>query len=466
VVRDARRPLAVSGLVLAAAVTAAVAGVAADAAGADVAQAVRADLAYTCAFTSGNAEVAATITTTFTPAARVGQPIAPVGVRIAARLPHQVLAGLSELGATSVSGTETLTVIEASRATAHQVPWQATTTQPTAIPATAALTVTATGIAPVTKATAPGMITFTPSILAFDLQGRRSDGSPAAQARLQATCVLASGSQTRLASISVTAAQPSPGPSGGRKAGKPPVSRGRFPKGCAHIKRIGTGEPTCGYITGYADVAKLIGAALLQPERPAKPALANVDFAERHKFKPGKLIEVSTAELYYKGLPELPPVSATFLAFRFVPVTATLHLTELNPIKIVSVSGIVSPPYPITVTATTKVALRVTNVYVNGAPLPVGNDCHIASPLMLTVVGKGDNTLPPKGYTVPTGGPLSGKVSIPPFVDCGVAENLDPLLTGSISGRGNFVKMTQGKLCGPSQPASWVCPPPVPKPQH
>jgi hypothetical protein len=28
------------------------------------------------------------------------------------------------------------------------------------------------------------------------------------------------------------------------------------------------------------------------------------------------------------------------------------------------------------------------------------------------------------------------------------------------------VKMTQGKLCGPSQPANWVCPPPVPKPQH
>ena len=44
----------------------------------------------------------------------------------------------------------------------------------------------------------------------------------------------------------------------------------------------------------------------------------------------------------------------------------------------------------------------------------------------------------------------------------GYAQNI----TGSISGRGNFVKLTQGKLCGPSQPQNFVCPPPVPKPIH
>ena len=97
-------------------------------------------------------------------------------------------------------------------------------------------------------------------------------------------------------------------------------------------------------------------------------------------------------------------------------------------------------------------------------PLDVGPHCQTASAVKLDLVGRGENTIPPKGYTVPTGGPLSGRVTIPRFTGCGVTENLDPLLTGSISGRGNFLKVTQGKLCGPSQPANWSCPPPVPKP--
>jgi hypothetical protein len=464
VIRDARRPMVAACLVLGAALIATVAGVAADAPRADAAQVVRAELAYTCAFAFGNVQVPMTITTTFAPTVQVGQST-PLGVQITARLPRQLQASLATLGAASVTGTATLTAIEASRATSRPVQWPTTTSRPVPLTATGAASLTTTGSAALTPAAAPGLVTFTPSTLALGLQGRRTDGSPAGDGPLQAICVLAAGTQTRLAAITVTSASPSPHPSGGPSHGKKPGGHSRFPKGCGDIKRRGTGVPTCGYITGYADVAKLIGAALLQPKSPAKPGLVNVDFAERHQFKPNKLIEDSTGKLYYHGLPELPPVTATFLAFRFVPVTATLHLFELYPIKIVSVS-VLSPPYRLTVTGTTKVALKVTNVYVNGAPLPVGNDCHISAPLTLTIVGQGENTLPPKGYTVPTGGPLAGKVTIPPFVGCGVTENLDPLLTGSISGRGNYVKMTQGKLCGPSQPTNWVCPPPVPKPQH
>jgi hypothetical protein len=240
----------------------------------------------------------------------------------------------------------------------------------------------------------------------------------------------------------------------------------KLPKDCGHIKVIGKGVATCGYITGYADVAKLYGAVLLQPKRPARPALVNLDFAERPVFKPGRLIEHSTAELDYRGHRELPPVRATFLAFRFVPVTATLMVTELRPIRIVSVSGITAPPYPITVRATTTVAIRISDVDVNGVPLAIGPHCRPVSNVRLTLIGRGDNTIPPTGYTVPTGGPLIGRLTIPAFTDCGVTENLDPLLTGSISGPGNYVQMTQGKLCGPLQPRDWTCPPPVPKPIH
>ncbi len=76
---------------------------------------------------------------------------------------------------------------------------------------------------------------------------------------------------------------------------------------------------------------KLYGAAPLQPKPPARPALINIDFAYRHVFKHGKLIAYSTGDLYYHGHRELPPVRATFLAFGFVPVTASLTVTELRP---------------------------------------------------------------------------------------------------------------------------------------
>lgn len=243
-------------------------------------------------------------------------------------------------------------------------------------------------------------------------------------------------------------------------------AKSRIPAGCAHIKKVGNGVPTCAYITGFSDVAKLIGAALLQFRAPLKPALVNVDFAERFKAVPGTVTEHSTGELFFRGRHELPAVNATFLTFGFVPVRATIHLTELGTITIVSVSGVAAPPFPITVTATSKVLLRVSNVRVNGVPLHVGPGCRPAAPLRLVLVAHGENTNPPVGYTVPTGGALQGKVTIPPFIDCGVTQNLDPLLTGTISGRGNFVKLTQGKLCGPSQRQNFICPPPVPRPQR
>ncbi len=64
----------------------------------------------------------------------------------------------------------------------------------------------------------------------------------------------------------------------------PAKRKARFPAGCGKIKEVGTGVATCAYVTGFADVAKLIGAALLRPAGHAKPGLVNVDFAEHHKL--------------------------------------------------------------------------------------------------------------------------------------------------------------------------------------
>jgi len=408
------------------------AGIAADAVSASAAQAV--SLGYTCAFPVGSYPIGVAIAATVMPGTKVG----PVSLAVTTRLPHAALATYS--GPVRAAGL--LTVTE-TRPSAKPVTAQWPISATGQLPAGGDLQLTTSTTIPATAEPRAGVVTFNAGRLGMVLYLGKG-------AAVRVSCVPAGGA-ARFATQTITA--------GTR------VAKSGIPAGCGHIKKAGNGAPTCAYLTGYSDVAKLIGAALLQPSARAKPGLVNVDFAERFKIAPGILIERSTGELFYRGRHELPPVRATFLTFGFVPVTATLHLTELGTIRIVSVSGVTAPPYPITVTSTSKVLLRVSNVRVNGVPLDVGPGCRPAAPLRLVLVGRGQNK-PLRGYTVSTGGTLSGEMTIPPFIDCGVTENLDPLLTGSISGRGNFVKLTQGKLCGPAHPENWTCPPPVPKPQR
>jgi hypothetical protein len=476
-------------LLLAGALTAAITAVA-QASGSDASRNVRLSMDYTCSIPTGTQQVrtsaSVTIAATFPRAATTGLQVQPSGVRMTVGLPAAAVAALGKLGASAVSSTAILSV-EASQRTTTTTNWrgQAPAAQP--LPATGGITVEAPGRAAPVTVTSRRTVTFTAAGLTLALRltsaagtsGASNSPSPAssgsasanpvspspstsgsatpAPAGIAVACTPASGRGTTLDAVPVVSA-------GASRTSPPRRHKLKIPKGCGDIKVHGDGVAVCGYITGYSDVKKAYGAALLQPKRPAKPALINIDFAYRHVLKPGKLIAFSTGELYYQGHHELPPVRATFLAFRFVPVTATLEVTELTPIKIRSVSGDLAPPYPLTVHGTTRVRIRISDVDVNGVPLAIGPRCRPVKSPQLTLVGHGENTFPPTGYTVPTGGPLSGELTIPAFTDCGVTQNLDPLLTGSISGPGNYVLMTQGKLCGPKNPKAWTCPPPVPKP--
>jgi hypothetical protein len=483
----------VAGGLLLAGTLAAVVTVTADASGSTSSK-VRLGLSYMCAFPSGTGSavtrtpVGVTIAATFPAAATAGRRVQPTGVRLTMHLPAAAVTALRTHGASAVSSTAILSVEVSQRATTT-TSWQGQTPATQPLPASGGITVVAPGRAAPVTARSRGTLAFTAAGLTLALRLASAAGKSAAKqspspassgtasaspaspspsdsgsaspgpAGLRVACTPASGRATTLAAVPVVAASASRNsPARHHKL--------KIPKGCGQIKVRGNGIAVCGYITGYSDVRKAYGAAPLQPKRPAKPALVNIDFAYRHVFKPGRLIAFSTGELYYQGHHELPPVRATFLAFGFVPVTATLMVTELTPIKIRSVSGITGFPYPITVSATTRVKIRISDVDVNGVPLAIGPHCRPVRSPQLTLTGHGDNTLPPRGYTVPTGGPLSGRLTIPAFTNCGVTENLDPLLTGSISGPGNFVLMTQGKLCGPAHPQGWTCPPPVPRPKH
>jgi hypothetical protein len=450
----ARSAAIAGGLLLAAGTLTAGVAVAADASGSSTSRNVQLTLGFACQFPSGTERLGTTIAATFPAAAVVGGRIQPTGVLVTVRLPSTAVGALRRRGAATVSSATSLSVTAAQRTTTT-AQWQGKTATAQPVPASGSLSLAAASHATPVTVTAKGNVTFAAAALTLALRLYGAAGS--APASLDVTCTPAARSDTRLATVAVEAAS-------AQKKSPAARAKPKLPKDCGKIKVIGYGTAVCGYITGYSDVKKLYGAAPLQPKGRALPALVNIDYAYRHVLKHGKLIAYSTGELYYRGHRELPPVRPTFLAFGFVPVTASLSVTEVRPISIRSVSGITAPPYPITVTATTTVAIRISDVVVNGVPLAIGPHCRPVSTARLTLTGHGDNTLPPKGYTIPYGGPLSGLLTIPAFTGCGVTENLDPLLTGSISGPGNYVLQTQGRLCGPSQPQLWSCPPPVPKP--
>ncbi len=112
--------------------------------------------------------------------------------------------------------------------------------------------------------------------------------------------------------------------------------------------------------------------------------------------------------------------------------------------------------------------LRVTDLEVNGVSLDVGSGCRTEQPLRstdpdpanhpgdhLVLYGKGEQKYgeDATGYMLLTGGPLAGEATIPAFTGCGSGrENLDRLLTASVSGPGNHIKQIQGQTCTPSVP--------------
>ncbi|WP_432126741.1 DUF6801 domain-containing protein [Streptomyces sp. bgisy082] len=226
------------------------------------------------------------------------------------------------------------------------------------------------------------------------------------------------------------------------------------------------------YVTGYTNVRKLKGASLLplscmlieqglsgEPPYPAPPGEINF-------FVP------STANLSYQGRKQTPPFTSTFLTFDFQPVTATMVLEQTGPITVEALLRIFLSDFSNFTETVVRapLVLRVLDVKVNGVELDVGPSCRTAQPLTstdpdparhpgkhLVLLGEGRlvNGTDAVGYLVSSGGPLTGETTIPAFEGCGAGgEDLDRLLTASISGPGNYVKQIQGQTCA-VDPNAW-----------
>ncbi|HTZ44260.1 MAG TPA: hypothetical protein VMB79_10380 [Jatrophihabitans sp.] len=160
-----------------------------------------------------------------------------------------------------------------------------------------------------------------------------------------------------------------------------------------------------------------------------------------------------------------PPVQVSTLAFGSVPVTATVQLSQTftgadpDPMQIFG-HGLLDTPYTVYPTEVTgNLRIRLSDVRVDQEPLDVGPDCHSRTPMPIKLYGISPD------YNLFYGGPLSGTVTIPPFAGCGShGEDLDPLLTGLISGPNNPLSMRQGDLGNwiePDGPCDSVCSPPL-----
>jgi hypothetical protein len=333
-------------------------------------------------------------------------------------------------------------------------------------------------------------------------------------AALPVACTLVPGKGAELAAVPVTAAAPRPGHSaGGRHRQGLASPSGKVPPGC--VKRLLPGSFPgevlgCAHLIGYADVQKLEESALVGPAPDGTPpaAFLNVEtYASDIGCVPPEptiaectsnngtihVYSCTVAQLDYHKQLSFPPAKVTFLNFGFVPVTAVMQLSETTwprdhpptenhkcytgfnknkPVHLTSpvvtvfsdLSDASAEGFPVLNISETYLTIHISQVAVNGVPLDVGPDCGTTQPVHAVLTGHGHNGPPPTGYTLATGGPLSGTVTIPKLVNCGVGENLDPLFDASISGPMNFQLMTQGTLCTPQD--TQLCPPTVPKPRR
>lgn len=454
-------------------------------------------LDYTCEFPSGPRQLGVLISAGYPASGAVGEPIRPDGVTVAVTVPDTALADLTALNAATVAGTAELTVSVNQGTEATTAAWTGLAVPAVPVPAEGDLELVASGPVPSVTVGAPGDVTLTADTLRLELTPKQADGTPTDPATLALACQISAAQDPTLAVIPVPPVETPPSsstppttpggedpgsgieiapPQDGAGRGTPRQQDGEIPPDCFKFDNSPTAGPMCAFIAGYSNVAKLNGSVLLGvgPEEPNLHISLGDSLVVHPRGSPecpddGEWLCMYAIDTISSATLEMPPARATFLVFGFMPVTATLSLTEAEYAHIVSRSFRYlrpDPPasrFPLVVTSTSAMSARISGVMVNGVPFDVGKACRPERDLAVELHGSSANQVPqdPWEYTVPYGGPLDGMITIPPFSGCRTVtgEDLDRLFTGLVSGPGNYVKMTQGMPCPQDSPLPGACPP-------
>ncbi|WP_032762728.1 DUF6801 domain-containing protein [Streptomyces sp. CNS654] len=460
-------------------------------------------LRYTCPFPSGPEEVDVAVSAVLPTSARTGEEIRPTEVAVAVTLPPTALARFAGLDAATLSAVARLTVRNTVGDRSADASWQDLTAPPADLPTPGegdsqdpgGLTLTATGDVPTVAFGSPGRATLAPDALALALTSLTESGEPTTPPGLDVACTPAPGQEPELAAIAIRGDQdptapaprpgesdPAPDPTPTRPAeGLPPTAREKIDALTEKRREALEDDPgSCPieippewvmttaetYAAGYANAAKLDGAAALGP------AFMKVVLNKRYiNDSCASTVDVSSEVNFdYEGKRQLPPTKATFLSYGFMPTTATMTLEQVGPPAAIHTHTVTNTPtYPEETTVTAQLVMRLSDVEVNGVPLDVGPDCRTERPFEQVLKGYGQS-YPPAGYLVAYGGTLTGYAHIPPFEGCGATEDLDPIFTSAISSPGkkadNYTKMTQAPLCVATNPEGPDCPPRVPDPER
>ena len=433
-------------------------------------------LGYTCTFPSASRPVSALVTATFPAVGTAGQPVQPTGTGIAVTLPQAAVADLARQNATAVTLTASLNTKVTEETRQGAAIWRNLSSPVTAISRSEPLTLSASGPAPPVTAAA-GEVTVTAGGLSLLFTARTANSRQASPSSVQAACVPRAGQDTTLARIAMAGSVPARAPAS--PAGKPSVDNPAkclpFPSGLKLNPRFPLpkpppgsvashqSQPGCAYAAGFTNARKLNEAALVGPGlTDLKLGLTTyTKFTNKFSYFQQNV----AGQFQYHGRAVLPPARATLLAFGFVPVSATIQISEIGSLNLALIScaptkNCPNPPPKNVALFFGRVSLRISNVDVNGVPLTVGSHCQTATPFNLVLTG-----IPPAYNVSLIKGVLTGTVTIPPFKGCSDgAEKLDPIFDATVSGPGNFVKVTQALVCTPQTHSG--CPPAKPIPKH
>ncbi|SEG18064.1 hypothetical protein SAMN04489712_103520 [Thermomonospora echinospora] len=432
------------------------------------AQTADASLAYSCRFPQGARQVKVKVAGEFPSSARVGRPLRPGKMNVTVTVPQAALGDLSGLGAATVTGTAGFVTMITQGTGPSPVRWPGLAVKPAAVPRGGDLVLTASGPVPAVKVGKPGPVIFTLGQLALDLKPRKADGSATSPDALAVPCTLNPGQNSTLATVFASPDGSGPGRQdrperGNLRQGPSPdrsLAAADIPADCEELGED-IGDPfaltVCAYMTGYSNVKKL-NSAMLFPY-----TIINIVGTTFYDCSPPGKIRFCIpfkARLNSGGKAGFPPARSTFLTYGFMPTTATVEVTQATPFMdiLVELDFILDDEDGDSsrVTATAKFGMRVHEAEVNGTPLDVGPNCGLAEPMETKLSATAAE------YSPDSGGPLAGEATIPPFAGCGVGEDLDPIFTASISGPGNYVKMTQGNGC--TAQSGFGCPPVKPVP--
>lgn len=421
--------------------------------GAASAQEADAALTYTCRFPSGTSQDAGVrVQGTFPAAGTAGRPVQPGRVTATVTLPKAALPEVTALGGASVVGTADLATTATQNGRPASVSWPGLTTPATPVADDADLVLAASGDVPPVTPAGTGDLTFTAGGLALRLDPRDAHGGAVKDAKPPLTIRCEPSGDHVLATVPVSAGTtPAPAAPAPPKAGKKAAAPGGTPPECGtYAGPTDDWYPGCVYLSGFSNVTKLKGAAILNDPEFGRPVLTNLVYS----------LTDTGASVRQRFVAPLRSRS-TFLTFGFMPTTATMEMTQ-RPLKpgaenygtFEAVSDMQTGIQA--VSAHMRMSIRIYDVSVNGTPLDVGANCRTATDADITLKGSMPNIL--------QGGTLDGAFGIPRFAGCGTGEDLDPLFDGTVSGPGNLLRVSLGATCIPDADIS--CPPAVPAPSR